>query len=797
MIVPRLRAHPFLWTALVAVATGCAHAAILRVVPTYENSSVYVEATEHAPTDLRIRYRQKGTTTWTTAHPLSASAGMPTPRGSLFGLRADTDYEVRCESLDGRELARAEFRTWSETPPVARTIRLRDLSPDGGPVLLDQSGTPEGWVRYVGEPGFVIDGGVLDEEAVLLDKVRYVILDGATIRGGRRHGIQVRDSRDIRIRNCDIAGFGRVGAQDPAREGMYFLPGDPKPINWDAGIYVDLSGDVTIEHNFIHGPRNHANSWFYGHPAGPNAVFVRSTGGMVIRYNDFVGGENNRWNDVIEGYGNSNADGGFNRDGDIHGNFLAYANDDGIELDGGQMNVRFYGNKIEGGLCGISTAPNHRGPSYVFDNLVVNLGDERGAASAAVKNGGGPTHSKGVTYFYHNTFLTFGHGVTAVGFGSDRNRGMFLGHTRNNIFAVSGAGINDPEPHPGNTYDRDLFSGLDGGPGQYDVPGPVQTNGLFAPAGFDAPALGRLSLRPDSPARGRGERIEGLDTFFPASTAPDLGVWSGGLGPARRVAASLDHGQLVLASHGGAAVTETVILSGSADLPAEGASFRVLGNAGADWLSAAPDSGILRRGQSLPITLTLSPTGSAKPGLLLGAAIIKFDGGGSLPLTVYGVIAQTPFRLRLEAESLKGAEAFERVVDSGASAGKAVRLVDAAAGKSGQGAKALQAVFHAPAAGAYFVAFRVRCAKPYGNHDSMFVSVNGSPPRLCAITGTERWGWSRLTGKTMHIDLPAGENRLTLIPREEVDLDVVLIGERPLFAGESVEAYLAPPALLR
>ena len=70
---------------------------------------------------------------------------------------------------------------------------------------------------------------------------------------------------------------------------------------------------------------------------------------------NFVGSDEHRWNDVIESSNNSAADGGFFRDSDISGNFLAFGNDDGVELEGGGMNVRFYRNKIEGTTCGIST----------------------------------------------------------------------------------------------------------------------------------------------------------------------------------------------------------------------------------------------------------------------------------------------------------------------------------------------------------------------------------------------------------------------------------------------------------
>ena len=52
--------------------------------------------------------------------------------------------------------------------------------------------------------------------------------------------------------------------------------------------------------------------------------------------------ESYRWNDAIEGGGNFHVDGGFNRDADIYGNLMCFANDDAVEIDGGQTNVRVF-----------------------------------------------------------------------------------------------------------------------------------------------------------------------------------------------------------------------------------------------------------------------------------------------------------------------------------------------------------------------------------------------------------------------------------------------------------------------
>ncbi|MGE3780771.1 MAG: right-handed parallel beta-helix repeat-containing protein, partial [Pirellulaceae bacterium] len=426
---------------------------------------------------------------------------------------------------DDQVLADAEFTTWTEDVPVAKTIRLESRIVPGRPLRIDPGGSPDGWVRYDGGGGLAVDAQQSAVAAVTIENAPYVLLDEVTVRGGQRHGIHVVDSHHVRIRRCDIAGFGRVGRQDLTKDGKYYDE-QGRAINNDAGVCIERSGQVVVERCYIHDPRNHANSWFYSHPAGPNAIYLRNVPGqLVVRYNDLVGSNLHRWNDVIEASGNGEVDGGFHCDSDIYGNYLAFANDDAIELDGGQCNVRFYGNHCEGTLCGVSTAANRRGPSYVIGNVICELGDERGRAGAGTKNGGGTTYSQGTTFFYHNTFFTAGDGIAAVGFGNDRNRGMFLGVSRNNVFAVSGDGIRDPYAPAPCDYDYDLFATPWESSGTLAVGRAVESHALATAARFVDAASGIFRPRPDSPARGTGVQLAGM-SVFQSGNAVDRGALS-------------------------------------------------------------------------------------------------------------------------------------------------------------------------------------------------------------------------------------------------------------------------------
>src|SRR5690606_19838760 len=89
-------------------------------------------------------------------------------------------------------------------------------------------------------------------------------------------------------------------------------------------------------------------------------------------------------------------------DSDITGNFLAFGNDDGAELEGGGMNVRFIGNKVEGVLGGVSTGASILGPQYIIGNLIVNLADESGVGLMLFKNSHRVPQA-GRRFFYNNT----------------------------------------------------------------------------------------------------------------------------------------------------------------------------------------------------------------------------------------------------------------------------------------------------------------------------------------------------------------------------------------------------------
>ena len=312
-------------------------------------------------------------------------------RGSILGLAEDTAYDVRLVA-GGKTLAQGSVRTWASEVKVAKTIYIEQKDLAKPPMKISEKGTPDGWIRYTTRPGTVLRG--IEGWTFAVHGAAYVLLDNLTIEGAPQATsvIHVEDSTGVRIRNCEISGWGRTGEAryDQKCFGKRWDAKHKRTINMDGAIQICKGcSEVVVERCYIHDPLGRANSWFYSHPAGPQAVIMyRPDHSTVIRWNDFIGSDNHRFNDAVEGGGNFYEDGGFNRDADIYGNFMIFCNDDNIELDGGQQNVRCFQNRFEAAVSGVSIQGCMVSPSYVYDNAFTGMGDEFSIAYNSIKTSG-------------------------------------------------------------------------------------------------------------------------------------------------------------------------------------------------------------------------------------------------------------------------------------------------------------------------------------------------------------------------------------------------------------------------
>ena len=369
----------------------------LRLEPTFCSCSV-VWGGPCNPGELVVEYRPEGGVWKQGSRPVWFGA-CGNWRSSILNLAEDTVHEMRL-TANGKTVATGSFRTWKGDVPVARTIAV-DPAKVKYPIVISEKGTPEGWIRYTAKSP--VGGTNLFNSVFLVKDAAYVLLDDMEIVGGGAMGdcaVTVRDSRGVRVRNCEIHTFGRTGRTEFSAEAGGKLRCEAAPgkkarlLNWDAGIMLESgSEEVVVERCYIHDPRASANSWYYSHPAGPEGIMaVRRGRSTVIRYNDIVGSDGHWWNDAIESGDNFSPDGGLNRDADVYGNFAIFANDDIIELDGGQQNVRCFGNRFETAVSAVSIQGCATSPVYLYDNLLGPCGDRFGLRNDTIKTSGMDAH---------------------------------------------------------------------------------------------------------------------------------------------------------------------------------------------------------------------------------------------------------------------------------------------------------------------------------------------------------------------------------------------------------------------
>jgi hypothetical protein len=745
---------------------GRGHAPLFEVFPLFNTCGVYFRSPERV--GLSMAYRTPGGE-WLPAFPPAYFPEDRMYRGSIVDLSEDTAYELKVSGEKGEVLAQKEFRTWRTAVPIAKTIVL-DETNFAGHLKVKKSGTADGWIKITAKPGFILR----NERAgplIQLSWKRYILLEGLTLRGGLNEAISIKHCQHVRVVNCDIAGWGRIWTHRLDTDGKFSPEGSGDPINRDSAILVSRSLGTVVERCYIHDPVSTANSWYYAHPGGPQAVFVDRPWSTVVRYNDFIGSDEHRWGDAIEGSHNFRINGGFNRDADIYGNMICFANDDSLEIDGGQINVRVFDNKLEGCLCGVSIQGCMSSPSYVFRNLMVNMWDERGLAGQTIKTSSHTNGPSAVSFILGNTCC----GKSDDLFLRRNLRIMAL----NNIFAGRRA-IRGRAGSPQSVCDYNLLS--TGEPTD-------EKHGIIDKPGLVDPASGLFTLRTSSAAVGKAIPIA---NFAPgANGRVDMGaipLGSDRVLPYRPVPIYLDRYQLVFSVEETKARRAKTV---SVSVKGQGFSspYRIAKNSAFDWFTATPRNGVVETGKALTFTVTMHPERMTERATYKGAFLVRLANGYSRPVMVYGktdfVPVVRPSRdgvwvSYLEAEAPSGGRAYGAIDDAAASGGKAILL----AGDAGKDPAEYR--FGVPKDGVYFVLLRVRSSEPAGAHDSLFFAMDGRELKRSRLRSTTSWGWSMAAqNRQMPLiclqprKLKAGEHVLRIAPHESIYLDLIGITDNP------------------
>ncbi|WP_438864522.1 right-handed parallel beta-helix repeat-containing protein [Neptunicella sp.] len=406
----------------------------IKIQPLFHSASITLFE-QQRDERAEIRFRQTGSDTWQKALQLQWDPVRSALSGSIVHLQPDTQYDVEITRYNAHKLLDTHlesFVTRANSPPVDpdKVYQLSDIYHGGRLDIeaLNIHGSAKGWAKIVGDAQTPVIASDDDNSAIKIGNNSYILFENITVVGGRKNAINSYKAHHLWFNGCDISGWGRAPAIE--KNGHYFeLETDQEPINYDSAFALMRTGVVVVEHCTVHSPRAKASHWGNGHPKGPNAYLAWANhpnpdfkGQIVIRHNRFFGTAEHRFNDVIEGDANARMWGGFVRDSAIYDNYLAYANDDVVELDGGQSNVLFYNNEVEQGYCGVSAIPNQLGPSYIFNNYIHNLGDERGRAWTGIKLGGVFAAPAGKTLIFENLMVNnSANGIAGAGFEDDNS----------------------------------------------------------------------------------------------------------------------------------------------------------------------------------------------------------------------------------------------------------------------------------------------------------------------------------------------------------------------------------------
>src|SRR6185312_9227232 len=507
---PWLISTSFLLVGL-AIANYPAHAQSLsssgvRAVPTYEAVGLYWSAPgANSTTGCEVKFRRSGAAAWSQGLNLWFDASKNECRGSLVNLTAGTSYDVQLNLPGAAANKGITFSTWSNTVPVASTVKV----PSGSATYsITQGGSAAGYVVYDGT-GSTLDAA--NGQATNINvNASYVIVRGFTLKGAQQHGILIdKNQHDVIVEDNDISGWGRT------RDGTWGT-------DMDSGVRAICVNEeltrVTVQRNKIHDPRYSANSWAVAHPAGPQGVTFSYCGGNnVYRWNEVYSTNGNHYNDGMGGEDNFSTGGFPNADSDVYGNRIENTWDDGLEIEGGDMNVRVWGNYVNNTGTGISSTLDSVGPLYIFRNVWNRNQFIQGAACDSdqkqpmFKSGSSSDFGNGRRYLFHNTMLQAQQAGCSNGLGGGAGVGG-TGDTQlvhntvsmNNIYHLWKANSIGYQIGTDNTFQNDMYNGS---AGTAVISGINATPAYAAGNGWQSESGGAYALAAGTPGYDQGARI--------------------------------------------------------------------------------------------------------------------------------------------------------------------------------------------------------------------------------------------------------------------------------------------------
>ena len=438
----------------------------LTLSSTFDSISVRASFTgdPNGNNSASIQFRRQGDTTWKNAFtPIvdrrTSIGGVTNPyvnqaRGSIVGLQAGTTYEVTLTFTDpdgivGQATLTGTVATIAPTAPVSGAELFVDASaPSGG---NGSSGSPFNSistavnaaaagttirVRPGTYPAFSISkAGTASGYIAIVGDAR----DQVFISGGGGNNINVSGSfiqlKNLRLKQSNNSSINvQTNSHHIWIENIYHENISASHNYNDAGVLIgDNTHHVYVLSNEFYSQSLTdfdipGNAW---DQAGA-AIYINSRpnsqGTFVFKNNIISAGFRDCIGNAVESWGNGTMD-----NSDIAYNFVTGCKDDGIQMEGDDVNLRIFGNIVDAnvGWSTIGMEPALVGPVYVFRNVLKLHSSHAGYAA---KMSGTP----GFVIWIHNTIDTTG------GAGSD---GLGGGGTKpsqqvyNNIIRTSAIGL--------------------------------------------------------------------------------------------------------------------------------------------------------------------------------------------------------------------------------------------------------------------------------------------------------------------------------------------------------------------
>ena len=363
-------------------------------IPTFESISIYWKPSDSTGAPCAVRFRvnpefgqpgpwRDGLALWFDDRTGDTADGYAGPswrqeeyRGSIVALQSGTRYEIEL-SIQGGSTVTVFEETWPETFPEAPSPHIVD-----GPFRIAEGGggTADAYEVYVGNGPITADN--VEDSTCVRVSAPYVIVRGLTMTGGE-HGVVIEPgAHHVIIEDCDISDWGIGTSSEWGAEcaGIFLNDGmmsgydDPEDPLDSRSI-----AQIVVQRNRIHHPRFDTNCWCESnsanasdplHPYGPQGILIRNPlGNNVIRYNEIYSDNDHRMADGIGGASNYSFFGCPGRDSDIYGNWISNVWDDAVETEGGNTNVRVWGNYVDEYYAAFACAATATGPLYIWRNV--------------------------------------------------------------------------------------------------------------------------------------------------------------------------------------------------------------------------------------------------------------------------------------------------------------------------------------------------------------------------------------------------------------------------------------------